>query len=95
MEVTVNCDGQTCCAMNSLLEVMDLKPTSGLSRAPDTTLSLAASHVEERVLREAQPFWDRMEKRLERDRHRLHEHYRALLRDVPRRVTAGVTLPGR
>jgi hypothetical protein len=82
LDVTVNCDGQTCCELGTLLDAMDLKPASGLSRAPDTTLGIAAAHAEARVLHDAQPFWDRMETRLERDRQRLREYYRALLRET-------------
>ncbi|MHB8952976.1 MAG: hypothetical protein ACYC4U_08330 [Pirellulaceae bacterium] len=81
-EVTVNCDGGTCCAMNGLLDVMDLKPAGDLTRTPDTTLMTAASHAQQRTLLEAQPFLDRMEKRLERDRERLRQYYRALLREI-------------
>ena len=68
--------------LGNLLDVMDLKPTSGLSRRRTRRSAIAATHAEECALREAQPFLDRMEKRLERDRQRLREYYRALLRET-------------
>ncbi len=92
-EVTVNCDGGTCCAMNGLLDVMDLKPTGVSARMPDTTLNLAASHVQQRTLLEARPFLDRMEMRLERDRQRLRQYYRALLREAATPSRRAKTVP--
>ncbi|NLX54851.1 MAG: hypothetical protein GXY58_07045 [Planctomycetaceae bacterium] len=81
-EVTVNCDGRTCCSLDGLLDAMDLQPVSGVARAPDTTLEIAASHVQQRALLAARPFLNRMEQRLERDRQRLRQYYRALSREA-------------
>ncbi len=93
VDVTVNCDAGICTALDGLLDVAGLKPAGGLARTPDTTLETAASHAQQRVLLEARPFLDRMEKRLERDRQRLRQYYRALLRETATPTRRVKTVP--
>ncbi|MCU0961292.1 MAG: hypothetical protein MUF48_14440 [Pirellulaceae bacterium] len=94
LAVTINCDGQTVCRMDGLLEAMEQRPVPGLSRAPDTTIRTAATCAQEQVLQDARTFLDRMDNRVERDRQRLRDYYRALLREAATPSRRVKTVPG-
>ena len=82
IRVTINCELGLPCPLGDVLDAIDLVPSTRAGLAPEATLDTASRWVESEALRQAQPFLQRVDQRLDRDRNRLREYYRALGREV-------------
>jgi hypothetical protein len=82
IRVTINCELGLPCPLGDVLDAIDLVPTTTTGSSPEATLELAALRAESETLQQAQPFLQRVDQRLDRDRNRLREYYRALGREV-------------
>jgi hypothetical protein len=77
------------------LGLWELEPRPGQSGAIAASRERAASIARRRSLRLAAAFLDRMDARLQRDRKRLHDYYRALLRESHNKKSRGNAQPDR
>jgi hypothetical protein len=82
LRVTVNCELGLPCPLGDVLDAIDLVPAHGTCHQPEASLDIAARWAEGEALRQAHPFLERVDQRLERDRNRLREYYRALGREA-------------
>ncbi len=82
IRVTMSCESGLPCPLDDVLNSIDLAPATKFSSPITTTLDGASRWVEKEALRQAQPFLQRIEQRLDRDRNRLREYYRALGREA-------------
>jgi hypothetical protein len=82
IRVTVNSNSGLVCDLGEVLESMDLVHVKAANESPSETLDAARHFVEAEALRQAEPFLRRIEQRLDRDRQRLTDYYRALSREA-------------
>jgi hypothetical protein len=75
------------------LGLWELQPRPGACAEAPSSYARAAEVARRRLLRSAAAFLARMDVRLERDRKRLHDYYRALLRETDKKKSRGHHAP--